>query len=68
MTVVVKSSGSPLTEDAVANWRAQRLSASRIPRFVVFVDTLPHTIRCRKPRCAKTSICEVSRLICNAIG
>ena len=43
MAVVVKSSKSRITENDIATWCATRLAAYKIPRYVVFVDSLPHT-------------------------
>ncbi|MEQ1807770.1 MAG: long-chain fatty acid--CoA ligase, partial [Burkholderiaceae bacterium] len=32
-----------LTEPALAEWVRQRLAASKVPRYVIFVPTLPQT-------------------------
>ena len=43
MAVVVPTPGAGLTAEDVRSWCAQRLAAHKVPRFVVFVDALPHT-------------------------
>ncbi|MBI4192816.1 MAG: AMP-binding protein [Betaproteobacteria bacterium] len=43
MVVVVPKAGARLTAEDVRSWCAERLAAHKIPRFVVFVDALPHT-------------------------
>lgn len=43
MVVVVPKSGAAVTADDIRNWCAERLAAYKVPRFVVFVDKLPHT-------------------------
>ena len=43
MAVVVAKSGADLTPDDVRQWCAERLAAHKVPRFVVFVEALPHT-------------------------
>jgi len=43
MAVVVPKAGASLTAEDVRSWCAQRLAAHKVPRFVVFVDELPHT-------------------------
>lgn len=40
--LVAKSLPAPTPEDIVS-WCAERLAAMKIPRFIVFTDTLPHT-------------------------
>jgi crotonobetaine/carnitine-CoA ligase len=35
--------GAKLTAQEVAQWCAERLAAMKVPRFVLFVDELPHT-------------------------
>lgn len=40
---VVKRAGSALTEQAVAAWCRKSLASFKLPRYVLFVDTLPHT-------------------------
>lgn len=43
MAVVVPKPGSTLSAHDIRNWCAERLAAHKVPRFVVLVDTLPHT-------------------------
>lgn len=43
MAVIVPKPGAKLTAQDVGRWCAQRLAAHKVPRFVVFVDELPHT-------------------------
>jgi carnitine-CoA ligase len=43
LLAVVKKPGSRLTELEIADWCRGRLAAFKVPRFVLFVDTLPHT-------------------------
>ncbi|HSW19459.1 MAG TPA: AMP-binding protein [Ramlibacter sp.] len=43
LLAVVKKPGSALTEAQVAQWCRARLAAFKAPRYVVFVDALPHT-------------------------
>ncbi len=40
--LVAKSSVPPAPQDIIA-WCAERLAAMKIPRFVVYIDALPHT-------------------------
>ena len=35
--------GVQLTAQEIAQWCAERLTAMKVPRFVLFVDDLPHT-------------------------
>lgn len=43
MAVVVPKSGAAIRADDIRRWCAERLAAHKVPRFVVFVDELPHT-------------------------
>ena len=43
LLAVVKQPGSALTERDVAEWCRARLAAFKVPRFVLFVEALPHT-------------------------
>ena len=43
LLAVVKKPGSGLTEQELADWCRARLAPFKVPRFVLFVDTLPRT-------------------------
>lgn len=43
LAAVVAKPGATLTAEEVAKWCAERLSAMKVPRFVAFLDELPHT-------------------------
>ncbi|MCC6532462.1 MAG: AMP-binding protein [Burkholderiales bacterium] len=43
MAVVVAKSGARLTAEEIAFWCRERLAPHKVPRYVVFVDALPHT-------------------------
>ena len=43
LLAVVKKPGSNLTDTEVADWCRARLAAFKVPRYVVFIDALPHT-------------------------
>jgi len=43
LAAVVRKPGAELTAEEIAKWCAGRLSAMKVPRFVVFLDALPHT-------------------------
>ena len=43
MVVVVPKPGSAVTPQALRAWCAERLAPHKVPRFVAFVETLPHT-------------------------
>jgi crotonobetaine/carnitine-CoA ligase len=43
LAAIVKKPGASLTAGAVRAWCADRLAPHKVPRFVVFVDDLPHT-------------------------
>lgn len=43
LAVVVKKPGSDLDAQGVAAWCAGRLAAMKVPRYVLFMDALPHT-------------------------
>ena len=41
--LTVLNPGSSLTASEVAQWCAQHLAPQKVPRYVLFVDELPHT-------------------------
>jgi crotonobetaine/carnitine-CoA ligase len=43
LLAVIKKPGSNLTEREIADWCRARLAPFKVPRFVLFVDALPHT-------------------------
>jgi crotonobetaine/carnitine-CoA ligase len=43
MTVVVKKPDGKVSAEEIRAWCAEHLAAHKVPRFVVFNDTLPHT-------------------------
>ena len=43
MTVVVKKPDGKVTEQEIRDWCAQKLAAHKVPRFVVFNESIPHT-------------------------
>ncbi len=43
LVAVVKKPGSTLDAQGVAAWCAERLAAMKVPRYVLFMDELPHT-------------------------
>lgn len=43
MVVVVKKPGATITEADIRDWCAERLATHKVPRFVIFTDSLPHT-------------------------
>ena len=43
LAAVVAKAGAKLTADDIAAWCAQRLAPHKSPRYVLFVDVLPHT-------------------------
>jgi crotonobetaine/carnitine-CoA ligase len=43
LAAIVPKPGAKLTPQEVAQWCAERLAAMKVPRFVLFVDELPHT-------------------------
>jgi crotonobetaine/carnitine-CoA ligase len=43
MAVVVAKPGASLTAQDIRRWCAERLAAHKVPRFVAFADSLPHT-------------------------
>lgn len=43
MVVVVPKIDAKVSAQDIRDWCAQRLAAHKVPRFVVFVDELPHT-------------------------
>jgi carnitine-CoA ligase len=43
LVAVVAKPGATLTAGDIARWCAERLAPSKVPRYVAFVDSLPHT-------------------------
>ena len=43
LVAVLLREGMQATPEDIANWCRQHLSAIKVPRYVVFVDSLPHT-------------------------
>jgi crotonobetaine/carnitine-CoA ligase len=43
LVAIVPKPGATLTPGEIAQWCAERLAAMKVPRFVLFVDELPHT-------------------------
>jgi crotonobetaine/carnitine-CoA ligase len=43
LVAVVAKPGAALTAGDIARWCAERLAPAKIPRYVAFVDSLPHT-------------------------
>jgi carnitine-CoA ligase len=43
LVAIVPKPGASLTPREIAQWCAERLAAMKVPRFVLFVDELPHT-------------------------
>ena len=43
MSVVVKKADGKVTEEEIRAWCAERLAAHKVPRFVVFNESIPHT-------------------------
>jgi crotonobetaine/carnitine-CoA ligase len=43
LAAIVRAPGAALSARDVAEWCAARLSAIKVPRYVAFVDALPHT-------------------------
>ena len=43
LAAVVKDPKSELTAEDIAKWCAERLAAMKVPRYVLFMDALPHT-------------------------
>jgi crotonobetaine/carnitine-CoA ligase len=43
LVVIVPKAGVTLTAPDIAHWCAERLAAMKVPRFILFVDDLPHT-------------------------
>ena len=43
LVAIVLKPGVKLTAQEIAQWCAERLAAMKVPRFVTFVDQLPHT-------------------------
>ncbi|HEX2135594.1 MAG TPA: AMP-binding protein, partial [Microvirga sp.] len=43
LVVVVRKPDTELTAEEIAEWCRERLAAIKVPRYVVFADSLPHT-------------------------
>ena len=43
LAAIVPKPGATLTPGEIGQWCAERLAAMKVPRFVLFVDQLPHT-------------------------
>jgi crotonobetaine/carnitine-CoA ligase len=43
LAAIVPRSGSRPTAEEIANWCRERLAPMKVPRYVLFVDALPHT-------------------------
>jgi crotonobetaine/carnitine-CoA ligase len=43
LAVIVARPGASPSADDIARWCGERLSAMKVPRFILFVDELPHT-------------------------
>ena len=43
LAAIVRKPGAKLTPQEIAQWCAERLAAMKVPRYVLFVDALPHT-------------------------
>jgi carnitine-CoA ligase len=43
LVAVVLKPGQALTAQEIAQWCRERLAPQKVPRYVVFVDELPHT-------------------------
>ena len=43
LVAIVPRPGVTLTPEEIAQWCKERLAAMKVPRFVLFVDELPHT-------------------------
>jgi crotonobetaine/carnitine-CoA ligase len=43
LVAIVPRSGKSLSAASIAEWCRERLAPIKVPRYVVFVDTLPHT-------------------------
>jgi crotonobetaine/carnitine-CoA ligase len=43
LVAIVRKPGATVSARAIADWCAERLAAIKMPRYVAFVDALPHT-------------------------
>ncbi len=43
LVAIVRKPGATVSARAIADWCGERLAANKVPRYVAFVDTLPHT-------------------------
>ena len=43
LAVLVARTDPPPSPGSIVEWCSQRLAAMKVPRYVVFVDSLPHT-------------------------
>jgi crotonobetaine/carnitine-CoA ligase len=63
LAVLVARSPQPPPEEEIVAWCAQRLAAMKVPRYVVFVDALPHSA---SHRVAKFRLKEDATLLARA--
>lgn len=63
LVAVLLRPGLQATHEDIADWCRQHLAAIKVPRFVVFVDTLPHT---PTHRVAKFKMRDDASLLANA--
>lgn len=63
LAAIVVRPGSTLEPEAIAQWCRERLSAVKVPRYVVFVASLPHT---PTHRVAKFKLREDASLLARA--
>jgi carnitine-CoA ligase len=63
LVAVILQDGKTATAEDIADWCRQHLAAIKVPRYVVFVDALPHT---PTNRIAKFKMREDKSLLANA--
>ena len=63
LVAVILQNGKTATPQDIADWCRQHLAAIKVPRYVVFVDSLPHT---PTNRVAKFKMREDKTLLANA--
>jgi len=61
---VVAQAGVTLTANDIGTWCAQHLAPAKTPRYVVFVDALPHTAT---HRVAKFALRQDPSLLARAV-
>ena len=64
LVAVVAKAGQPLSAHDIGQWCAQRLSAIKVPRYVIFLDQLPHT---PTHKIAKASLRADASLVSRAV-